>query len=253
MEIAYQSDRGRVRQLNEDDGAILYDNAEDLLFAIVADGMGGHKAGDVASQMVVESLKESWKKRGTLTEDMHEAWLTESITKANFDVYSYATKNPECSGMGTTLVGAICCNNQVTICHVGDSRCYHGRQGELTQVTTDHTLVHELIRLGQITEEEAETHPRKNVIMRSVGTDPTVNVDIIKVDWKPGDYLLLCSDGLSNKLTTDEMIDILYSEKEINDKAKAMVDLANIAGGEDNITIAIVHFPLEIVGEDDAR
>jgi PPM family protein phosphatase len=243
VEIAFETDRGKVRPLNEDNGTIFFDEQENVLFAIVADGMGGHQAGEVASEMAVSSLKEAWENdRGSLSEHNFESWLREQIQKTNLKIYNYASSHPECKGMGTTIVAVICSNSTVVISHVGDSRCYHMTDDQLKLETNDHTLVNELVKAGQITKEEAEHHPRKHVIMRAVGTEFNTEVETKVTEWKPGDYLLLCSDGLSDKVTQGEIQQTLVNDTSLTAKAKKLIELAIDAGGEDNITLAVVRY-----------
>jgi PPM family protein phosphatase len=243
VEIAFETDRGRVRTLNEDNGSIFYDKDEDLLFAVVADGMGGHQAGEVASEMAVSSLKKAWdEERWNLSDTDFEVWLRDHIKKANLEIFNYSKTHPECKGMGTTIVATICYKSTVVMSHVGDSRCYYMTDDSISLETVDHTLVNELVKSGQITEEEAEVHPRKNVIMRAVGTDSNIDVDTKTMKWGPGDYLLLCSDGLTDKINKTGIQQILRKDLSLKEKAKELINLANDAGGEDNITLAIMQY-----------
>lgn len=243
MEIAFETDRGKVRPLNEDNGSILFDQEEDLLFAVVADGMGGHQAGEVASEMLVTSLREAWEKdkKNLVETKQFGSWLREQIAKSNLEIYNHANSHQECRGMGTTVVAVICYESTVVIAHVGDSRCYFLTGNEIYLKTNDHTLVNELVKAGQITKEEAEFHPRKHVIMRAVGTEPNTEVDIKEMNWNEDDYLLLCSDGLSDKVANNLIQEVLLREISLTEKAKEFINLAIEAGGEDNITLAIVH------------
>jgi serine/threonine protein phosphatase PrpC len=249
LEHVFRTHRGKVRQHNEDNGSTFVNDARDLVFAVVADGMGGHRAGDVASEMTVSFLQDTWNKEIDLKENQ-AGWLTDTIEKANQYLFQYASENPDCNGMGTTVVAALCTDQSITIAHVGDSRCYHMTAKDLTLVTEDHTLVHELVRSGQLTEEEAEYHPRKHVLLRALGTEDSIEVDVKSIGCERGDYLLLCSDGLTNKVSTTQIKEILHSEQSLDHKADALVNEANNAGGEDNITIALIHFPIvEEAGE----
>ncbi|MCQ6265744.1 Stp1/IreP family PP2C-type Ser/Thr phosphatase [Fictibacillus sp. WQ 8-8] len=244
MQYAFKTDTGRVRQHNEDSGGV-FTKGEHFL-ALIADGMGGHKAGDVASSKTIQSFEEAWNASSeeiSETPVKAEEWLLETVTQTNLDLHQYANKNIDCSGMGTTLVGALCTPSYLTILHIGDSRVYYFSEKKLIQKTEDHTLVNELVRSGQLSETEAENHPRKNVILRALGTDDHIDVDIQTISWGEGDIVLLCSDGLSNKVTRETMENILNDDNlSLEDKADRLVNLANEAGGEDNITIGLVHY-----------
>lgn len=147
--------------------------------------------------------------------------------------------------MGTTIVSAICTDQFATIGHIGDSRCYLFNQHGFQQITEDHSLVNELVKTGQISKEDAEHHPRKNVLLRALGTEKDVKLDIKTISVDEHDQLLLCSDGLSNKLSEQAMLDILTSDRSLEEKAQTLIHLANEHGGEDNITLAIVEFSSE--------
>ena len=234
------TDKGKVRQHNEDSGAII-NNKSGQRLAIVADGMGGHRAGDVASSLTVAKLTELW---GTVerieTADDAENWLKTKILDVNRYVYDYQATHPECEGMGTTIIAVIATDNFLTIAHVGDSRCYLYNEDGFKQITEDHSLVNELVRMGQISKEDAEHHPRKNVVLRALGTDNNLDIDIITLIFEPEDKLLICSDGLSNKVSDQEMMGILKKEDTLQVKAETLVQTANLNGGEDNITVVIL-------------
>ncbi|KZZ82892.1 Stp1/IreP family PP2C-type Ser/Thr phosphatase [Bacillus sp. SJS] len=243
METAFRSDIGKVRSHNEDCTGIFF-NREQAAFAVVADGMGGHLAGDVASSMAVSAFREFWEKsEGIHTPDDAEKWLRGKIEEVNRLLFDHALHHPECSGMGTTFVGAICTRSFATIGHIGDSRCYLFNASGFKQITEDHSLVNELVRSGEITKEDAEHHPRKNVLMRAMGTELRVQVEIKSFCTEEGDALLLCSDGLSNKVSETEMENILVSGAALNDSADKLIRLANENGGEDNISVAMVLMP----------
>jgi serine/threonine protein phosphatase PrpC len=242
MKAVYRTDQGKIRQHNEDSGGVFINRAGQRL-AIVADGMGGHRAGDVASEMAIEHLKDFWEKsEGISSADQAEAWLREHINKVNAKILEHAKTNHECEGMGTTIVAAICTNRFTTIANIGDSRCYLFNETGFNQVTEDHSLVNELVRSGQITKEDAENHPRKNVLLRALGTETEVEIDIKTVTFENGDFLLLCSDGLSNKVKEAELKEVLTADSSLEQKASRLIELANDYGGEDNITLVIVEF-----------
>ncbi|MDE5413016.1 Stp1/IreP family PP2C-type Ser/Thr phosphatase [Alkalihalobacterium chitinilyticum] len=242
MKFAFNSNVGKVRPHNEDSGGIfLHPNG--AVLAVVADGMGGHQAGDVASQMTSDLLKEKWLRTAELSKPTDiEQWLNEAIQDVNEKLFLHSKEHRECQGMGTTVVIAVCTEELVSIGHVGDSRGYLQNNCGFQQKTSDHSLVNELVRTGQITEEQAEHHPRKNVLLRALGTEPTIKMDIETIDWEEGNTIILCSDGLSNKVTDNEIEDILRLNDNVNQKVDKLINLANDRGGEDNITVAIVHY-----------
>lgn len=245
MKTFFLSDRGKVRQHNEDSCGVFINKDGDTL-AIVADGMGGHLAGDVASEMTVSSLKQLWEDSSTMeSPEVAEKWLEENVLKVNEILYKHSQDNIDCQGMGTTFVGAICTSKFTTIGHIGDSRCYVLNEIGFKQLTDDHTLVNELVRSGHISKEDAEHHPRKNVVLRALGTEMNVNIDLKTIILEETDILLLCSDGLSNKVSEQEMATILHSSNSLKKKAEILVSLANDYGGEDNITLVIVHYSSE--------
>lgn len=241
MKAVFNTDRGKVRQHNEDNGGI-FRNSTGFL-AIVADGMGGHRAGDVASSMTLAYLKESWDQvEGDFTAEMAEAWLREHIQKVNRILFEHAESHSECQGMGTTLVAALCTERFSTIANIGDSRCYIYNESGFKQLTEDHSLVNELVRTGQISREDAEHHPRKNVLLRALGTEQTVEMDIVTIVFEEGDSLLLCSDGLSNKVSYQEMLNIIEQDVPPEQKAELFITVANDHGGEDNITLVLLQY-----------
>lgn len=240
MEASFKSDIGKVRKVNEDSGGIFF-NRHDQMLALIADGMGGHKAGDVASQLVANHLKELWEQTDQfLSEDEVSSWLDDAIQKTNKHVLTHAQNEENCLGMGTTVVAAAFINRFVVVAHVGDSRLYHITNEQISQITEDHSFVQELLKNGEITTEEAEAHPKRNVLMRAVGTEEDITVDINSFYFEENSYILICSDGLSNKLSTDDMYDIILSNESLQNKIDQLIDLANQRGGEDNISVILV-------------
>ncbi|MBP0724860.1 Stp1/IreP family PP2C-type Ser/Thr phosphatase [Bacillus sp. RG28] len=242
MQTFFQTDKGKVRQHNEDCVGVFTNESQNVL-AVVADGMGGHLAGDVASKMAIEFLESEWKKTSNFnTPREAENWLSTFIDELNSKLYTHAESHEECKGMGTTLVAIICTYQFFTIAHIGDSRCYFKDSDGFTQITDDHTLVAELVKSGQISKEDAEIHPRKNVITRALGTEETVKLDVKTLTWEGEDTLLLCSDGLSNKISFEKLEELIYSSNELKLIGNELVSLANGLGGEDNISLAIVKY-----------
>lgn len=250
VKAVFKTDQGKVRQNNEDSGGTFV-NQDGYLLAIVADGMGGHRAGDVASNMTVSHLQEKWESSTNITTaDQAEAWLRTHVLEVNQLLFEHSKNNEECEGMGTTIEAVIATENFTTIAHVGDSRCYILNDSGFQQLTEDHTLVNELVRTGQISKEDAEHHPRKNWILRALGTEPDVKIDTKTIMFEEGDFLLICSDGLSNKVKDQEMVQILQNDQSLEEKAFTLIEMANENGGEDNITLIIIEF--STVDEGDA-
>ena len=241
MKAVIRTDIGKIRSHNEDYAGVFFNKGEEML-AIVADGMGGHLAGDIASQMASQLLQERWEKTEPL-QKKEEAieWFRNHLNQVNVKLFQHAKENPECTGMGTTIVAAIILDSFAVIAHVGDSRCYIANEKGIRLLTEDHSLVNELVKTGQISKEDAEHHPRKNVLLRAMGTEERVEHDIVSVAFEKGNYLLLCSDGLSNKLSENQIQEIILEEgKSLEEKADLFIRLANELGGEDNITLVMI-------------
>jgi PPM family protein phosphatase len=240
MKTVYKTDCGKHRSNNEDNVGVFQNDRHTL--AIVADGMGGEKAGEVASSLALQHFTSAWETMDSgASIDTLESWLKQIVVDANQLIYNYAQDHPECQGMGTTIVAALCSSETVTIANVGDSRCYFAsKNGDFRQVTEDHSLVNQLLKAGQLSESDAENHPMKHVIMRAAGTEPKVEVDIDTLEWSPGDQLILCSDGLSDMVSETEIAVIVNGDGTIEEKAEQLIAQANQAGGNDNITLTIV-------------
>lgn len=242
MKAVFLSDKGKVRQHNEDSAGVFHNLDGDIL-AVVADGMGGHRAGDVASSMAIQLFHDYWKQTYNMNEPKKiEEWLHNNVEMINERIYEYSKQHVECSGMGTTIIAAICTKGFVTIGHIGDSRCYMISDGEMSLVTEDHSLVNELVRHGEISKEDAEYHPKKNVLLRALGTEEKVGLDVKTLVLEENDQLLLCSDGLSNKVAINDMQRILQLNEQLETKGEHLIQLANDRGGEDNITLVIVDY-----------
>lgn len=250
MEAQFLTDRGQVRDHNEDSGGVYY-NASGQMLAIIADGMGGHQAGDVASQMAVSIVKKEWQASNEISspEKMKE-WLTNKLTEVNTAIYELAKEKKEYAGMGTTIVIACGAEDFMTIAHVGDSRCYMHNENGFKQMTEDHSLVNELVKTGQISKEDARFHPRKNVVLKALGTEEQVSADVQSFSFEKGDKLLLCSDGLTDKISNEELSSFIQLDNDLTEMAQNLIDLANDRGGEDNISLIIIQYlPSEKVGE----
>ena len=236
-----KTNQGMVRTNNEDylffsDGQI---GSLPNLY-IVADGMGGHNAGEVASYTAVNELIKYIEENEKTVEDTDILdILVEGVKYANEKTYALSREKDSYKEMGTTIVAAVIKGSRIYVVNVGDSRLYRFRNGYLAQLTTDHTYVQMLVKNGEITEEEAQTHPKRNIIMRAVGTDDTVCCDGTIFNVLPDDTFLLCSDGLSGMLSDGEMAEILSKDLTIEQKVNALIDAANENGGNDNITVII--------------
>ncbi len=231
---AAATDIGRVREGNEDSYL-----SDPPLFA-VADGMGGHRGGEVASHLALDTLERLFRKgRGVLAEQIQEA---------NRVVFERAQLDRKVAGMGTTLTAASFADGTLRLAHVGDSRAYLLREGTIQVLTEDHTLVHRMVEKGEITEAEADVHPYRSVLTRAVGVDPAVHVDEATVEIVQGDRVLLCSDGLHGMITDDEIAGILAAESDPNRAAEDLIEAANRAGGVDNITVVVLDF---VEGDED--
>lgn len=240
MNGLFMTDKGQVRHHNEDDGG-LFVNGSGQYLAVVADGMGGHQAGDVASQMATSQLKDKWKRTEYISmPSQAEQWLKESITEVNDSILSHAEGNTECRGMGTTVVAVICTEEFISIAHIGDSRCYLVNEQGFKQITEDHSLVNELVRSGQISQEEAEHHPRKNVLLQALGTETGIQLDIKSLGWEKENVLLLCTDGLTNKIANTEISAFIEKKQTLKNTARDLIHLANERGGEDNISLVVI-------------
>ena len=230
--IGVASDIGRARERNEDSYLV-----EEPLFA-VADGMGGHRGGAVASSLALETLQSVL--RGDQTAP---GVLIEEIKEANQRVLDRGLSDRELRGMGTTLTALYTDDDKAHIAHVGDSRAYLLRDGSLKQLTEDHSLVQRMVMEGKLKPEEAERHPQRSILTRALGVDPEVEPDTLTIDpVLAGDRLLLCTDGLTSMIRTDAIEEILKDESDPQDAADRLVDQANDAGGEDNITVVVIDF-----------
>jgi serine/threonine protein phosphatase PrpC len=224
VEHAELTDVGQERDHNEDS---LY--SSDPVFA-VADGMGGAQAGEVASGMAIDALRTA-QRDGDLPERMVEV-----VQEANAKIHASAQEDRDRSGMGCTLTLAVVEDGEVVLAHVGDSRAYRLRDGLLEQVTEDHSLVGGLVRLGKLSEEEALTHPQRSVILRALGPDDEVEVDVLHEESRDGDVFLLCSDGLTGMVRDEVIEETLSTISPLEDALETLVECANAAGGVDNIT-----------------
>ena len=235
VKIYSKIDKGVVRHSNQD-AFFAGEISSELAFAVVCDGMGGANAGNVASEIAVKTISEyivnSY--RNNMSSDDIMRMLKNAITSANIEIFDKANSNQELMGMGTTVVVAVVRNDNAIIANVGDSRIYL-ISDKLTQLTTDHSIVQTLIESGKISLEDAKVHPRKNVITRALGAESEVAVDVDEFALSKGDSLLLCTDGLTNFVSEDDILNT-FKENDISLVCEKLVELANSGGGGDNIT-----------------
>ena len=240
------SDVGRKRTHNEDSFALV--ESENLY--LVADGMGGHASGEVASRMAIETMAEffaatsadpeaTWPYKMDKARGYDENRLVTGIKLANRRIYEAAQRETRLHGMGTTMVALLAVRDAMLIGHVGDSRVYRLRNGALEQLTEDHSLLNDYIKMKSMTPEEIESFPHKNVIVRALGMKETVKVDAILDTPKPGDVYILCSDGLCGPASDEEIKEIMLKHKDLRDSAQALIDRANEHGGPDNVTVVL--------------
>ena len=239
MEYFYLTDPGKVRERNEDSVLIIKNDFDEYLL-VVADGMGGHTGGEIASNIVVNKIGKRFEEIGRIgSKDDTINWIKEIVGEANAKLYKYTSENPESAGMGTTLVLALYTKDFLLFGNIGDSSGYVLKKGKLHKITTDHTLVNLLVKSGELTMEEAKNHPRKNVLMRALGADTKVEMDIFDVE-DDIEGIFLCSDGLSNMLQDDQIEKVLGENKSIEEKMQKLIIKSNNRGGTDNITVAFL-------------
>ena len=245
MEISILTDVGQ-RRTNNQDYANQYKNKAGKSMVFLADGMGGHRAGNIASEMAVTDLGAAWVATEISTINEVREWFAENLEKENQQIHRIG-QDEEHKGMGTTLEAVAIIDDQVLFAHVGDSRIGLVRNGEYHQMTSDHSLVNALLKAGQITEEEAAHHPQRNIITQSIGQKDELQPDFGMVTVEAGDFIVINSDGLTNMISGDEIRDIVVSNLSVEEKAKTLVRFANNAGGLDNITVVLIRFAEEDV------
>ncbi len=238
MEIAFQTDIGRRRSQNQDRVARYTDkNGHQLM--IIADGIGGNLSGDVAAEMTVKRLGHRFKVDSPENPLDAIRWFAREVQIINDQILKKSEEKMIYQGMGTTMVAAIAFQQTLVVANIGDSRGYLLHDKLLTQVTIDHSLVNELVRNGDITEEEALKLPQSNIITRAIGISPDAQIEVNRFDFHPGDQLLLCSDGLFKTVEKRTMVAVLNQQISLKAKCAQLIDMANDAGGPDNITVLI--------------
>jgi protein phosphatase len=236
----YLTDPGKVRERNED-SVIIVENPSGEILMCVADGMGGHKDGEVASSIAITHISKRFKAISSVgNKEDAISWIQSTVSEANMEIFKYVAEHPESAGMGTTMVLAIMTESFLLFGNIGDSSGYVIKNNKLHKITIDHTLVNLLVRSGELTEEEAKDHPRKNVLMKALGATKDVEMDIFNVELGI-QGIMLCSDGLTNMLTDEQIAKVLNTDASIEDKLKKLVFKSNNRGGSDNISIALLY------------
>lgn len=238
MKSFYLTDAGRVRSHNEDSVTILKNQNNEYLL-IVADGMGGHRAGEVASSMAVTHMGKRFTSISSIGSKLDAVnWLTDNVNEINKNILNYAEENPDSKGLGTTLVIALLTEEYLIFGNIGDSSGFVLKNKKLHKITKDHTLVNLLVQAGDLTEEEAKFHPKKNVLMKALGASEKAELDIFAVETDI-EGILLCSDGLTNMLSNEQIEKVLEDpELEIEEKVIKLIRKSNARGGQDNISVA---------------
>lgn len=234
---------GQVRSINQDACAEWTHPDGRSRLLLVADGMGGHQGGEIASQLTVDTIGEAFREGGSALQEEPERWLEQAIGTANRRVFAEGQSQPNLTRMGTTVVALLFGRrDEALVAHVGDSRAYRLREGKLEQLTGDHSVVGELVREGHLTPEQARVHPQRNEIQRAIGTHPEVDIEVQRFALEGNDTFLLCSDGLSGLVQDDEIAEVL--ERQAPEAAvHELVQMANLAGGNDNITVQVARVP----------
>ncbi len=257
LRVFAQTDVGKIREGNEDNFLVVnttsehqdmlpqileFPSSKDGLILMVSDGMGGAAAGEVASLLAVQTTMQEMQFEIPPMLKEFEDRLNEALHSANQEIAAYADQNPRMYGMGATATVAGFLENQLIIGQVGDSRAYRIRENDIQLLTRDQSFVNQLVEAGKISEEEAETHPRRNVILQALGNQPNLKVAISKYELENDDFILVCSDGLSGIVKKDEMLDAVCTSENLAAACNTLIDLANLRGGHDNITIVLAQF-----------
>ncbi len=238
LKYGVKTDRGLKRQFNEDNCNVLVGHPGVPTCFVIADGMGGHKSGEVASKLAVDSVCNHLINANWENQDV-SGLLKDIITSVNDELYKFSLLNESTQGMGTTLIIVVLKNGKLYIGHVGDSRVYLIKENTIQKLTSDHSYIEELVKNGSITKDEAINHPKKNVITRAVGYELDLQVDTYEIDVFKNDQLLLCTDGLTNMLAEDEILGIIKKIEDPQLACDTLVENANNKGGEDNITVIV--------------
>lgn len=237
METFYLTDTGMVRDHNED-SVIIVKNSEDAILMAVADGMGGHRAGEVASSIAISYLSKRFSESFfKLNKASAVEWIKNCVNEINGQIFKYTEENPESKGMGTTLVMALITRDYILFGNIGDSSGFVMKDNKIHKVTHDHTLVNLLLAAGELTEEEAKNHPKKNILMNALGINDPIEIDVFDCSMEI-DEILLCSDGLTTMITEEQIEKVLLSNLTLEEKVIKLIKKANNRGGSDNISVA---------------
>ena len=237
METFYLTDTGMVRDHNED-SVIIVKNSEDDILMAVADGMGGHRAGEVASSIAISYLSKRFSESFfKLNKASAVEWIKNCVNEINGQIFKYTEENPESKGMGTTLVMALITRDYILFGNIGDSSGFVMKDNKIHKVTHDHTLVNLLLAAGELTEEEAKNHPKKNILMNALGINDPIEIDVFDCSMEI-DEILLCSDGLTTMITEEQIEKVLLSDLTVEEKVIKLIKKANNRGGSDNISVA---------------
>ncbi|MCX7921873.1 MAG: Stp1/IreP family PP2C-type Ser/Thr phosphatase [Clostridia bacterium] len=241
MKFGVRSDKGMVREINEDCCDVIAGYPGVPVSFIIADGMGGHNSGEIASRMAIEIASNQLLQLPELLRDNEDVFsaILQIMQKANSEIYRNSLEHEANHGMGTTLIIAVVYNRSLYIGHIGDSRVYRLRDGTIQRITTDHSFIEEMVMNGSLTREEAENHPRKNLITRALGCAENIQIDTYLCDISDKDIFMLCTDGLTNMLSDDEINQIIDRADDPEFACNELVNRANEKGGEDNITVIL--------------
>lgn len=244
MKYSYQTDPGKVRDHNEDNVIIVENENNEVLLA-VADGMGGHLCGEVASSIAITHIAESFKSISSVgNKEDAENWIQMAVSEINAKIYKYTEEHPESLGMGTTFVCAILTDDFLLYGNIGDSSGFAIKGDKIQKITNDHTLVSLLVKSGELTEEEAEHHPKKNILLKALGATTTVDMDIFDVETDI-DGILLCSDGVTNMLDKEQIFKVLKEDISVDEKVTKIINKCNNRGGTDNVSVAYLERGVE--------
>ncbi|MDF7672424.1 Stp1/IreP family PP2C-type Ser/Thr phosphatase [Lactobacillus sp. ESL0701] len=240
IKTAYASSIGRIRKSNQDFVRV-FQNKSGATMAIVCDGMGGHQGGDVASTMAVSHLGHNFSITDFTDCESARKWLKVQLNSENETILKTADRFPDLNGMGTTIVLAVVFAEEALIAHLGDSRAYSYTEGKFSQLVEDHSLVNELVKMGQITKQQAKHHPQKNIITQALGVSSTIEPEFKQIELHDDDVILLCTDGLTNSLSDPQIQQILATkELSLKERCRKLINEANRLGGGDNITVCLI-------------
>lgn len=233
--VGILTDVGIKRSLNEDFAS--YMEKDDYSIYVVADGMGGHNAGEVASKMASVGIVDYIYNH--INKEDKDKILKKAVKAVNINIFNHSKENDKLNGMGTTITACMTFGDKIQIANVGDSSCFGVKEDSIIKITKDHSLVQELVDSGSISEIQARKHPKKNIITRAIGTSLDVEVDIFEMEKKDFDYYILCTDGLTNEVNEDEILNIIHNNNNLEDSCNELVELAKKRGGKDNITVLL--------------